>query len=150
MDERDKILTDFLSELGNEEPVDCALFTSKVVSKIAHTKARKAERKASAKRLIAIVSVLVAFLAMIYSIIFVYFKVDPSVVSTDNISLTGIFNLSGLQKFADIWKSGGYVWALIGINALILLMLQHFFSKKIERYNETKSISSSENSRLKL
>ena len=144
MDENDDILKELLSEM-NDYSVD-PLFSERVLSKIESIKIEKAKRRESVKPVIVITSVLIAFVAMIYLIIAVYFKID---IITKIESLSGNFALPDLQSLSNIWENGGALWVMIGVNALILLMLQSFLSKKLNRYNETKSMSSSENSRLK-
>ena len=133
MDEKEKIVKKFLSELENKESVN-TLFSANVMSRIKEAKEEKTKRRALIKYWSAIISAVVAFVLMVYLVIFVLFDV--------NIPFK-------VEKFVNIWQNGSYTWGLIGINAFILLILQQLLSKKLERYNETNSMSSSENSRLK-
>ena len=144
MDENDDILKELLSEL-NDSSVD-TLFSERVVSKIDSIKTHKANRKEAVKPVMVITSVIIAFVAMIYVILAVYFKID---IIAKMEGLSGNFVLPDFQSLANIWQNGGALWFMIGANALILLLLQSYLSKKISRYNDTKSISSSESSRLK-
>ena len=144
MDKNDDILKGLLSQSS-----DCSvdpLFSERVISKIDSIKIHKANRRESIKPVIVVTSVLIAFVAMIYIIIAVYFEID---IITKIESMSNSIALPDIQSLSNIWQNGGYFWFMIGINAFILLMLQHFLSKRLNRYNETKSISSSENSRLK-
>ena len=144
MDENDDILKELLSEL-NDNSVD-TLFSEKVVSKIDSIKIHKANRKEAVKPVMVITSVIIAFVAMIYIILAVYFKID---IIAKMEGLSGNFVLPDFQSLSNIWQNGGALWFMIGVNALILLILQSFLSKKLSHYNETKSMSSSENSPLK-
>jgi len=144
MDENDDILKELLSEL-NDCSVD-PLFSEGVVSKIDNIKIQKANRREAIKPVVVTASVLIAFIAMIYTILAIYFEID---IITKIKGLSNNFAPPDLRELSNIWQNGGGFWLMIGINALILLILQHFLSKRLSRYNETRSISSSENSRLK-